>query len=165
MVLATGKVGTRSVTSPSEGGSTASTKVPRAELLGPWRRGGGVDSDRPMLRIGAMVASRQEIYFIAIRMQVGSVRRELGLIGLGDGARQIVVEALDRIEAQVRQWGVERLVVEAQLQELLASLMKLPAHLRTLKEAGQEGEITLERFEEWGLIAPRKREDGSGLVN
>jgi hypothetical protein len=98
-----------------------------------------------------MAASRQEVYFIAIRMQTGSIRRELGLIGLGERANRLALEVLEQVDAQVRQWGIDRLVAEAQLQELLGSLMKLPGNLRTLKEAGHEEALTLETFEEWGI--------------
>jgi hypothetical protein len=118
-----------------------------------------------MLRIGAMSASRQEVYYIAIRMQTGAIRRDLRLIGLGERAGQHVLDALDRVDARVREWGVTGLVAAEQLQRLLARLMALPGELRTLKEAGPDEELTLDLLEEADGSGPVPEDDGSGMVN
>lgn len=112
-----------------------------------------------------MVASRQQVYFIAIRMQSGNVRRELGLLGLGERASRVALEAMDGVDAQVRRWAVDGMVAEPQLRELLQALLQVPERLRTLKEAGREEEITLARFEEWGLLPSPAREAGPGPVS
>jgi hypothetical protein len=110
-----------------------------------------------------MVASKQEVYFIAIRMQLGSLRRDLGLIGLGDRASHVVLEELDRVEAQVREWRVSGLVAAEQLQRLLARLMALPGELRGLAEGGPDEEFTLDLLEEEGAGGSGGMEDGSGM--
>ena len=117
-------------------------------------------AERPRHRSRAtnpeMPASKQEVYFIAIRMQVGAARRELPLVGLGEEACSAVLDALDAVEAQVREWHASGLVAVAQLQELLGALMKLPAALRTLREGGEEARITAGWLEEVGVIPRRE---------
>ena len=102
-----------------------------------------------------MPASKQEVYYIAIRMQVGAVRRELPLVGLGEEACCAVLDALDAVEAQLREWHASGLVAVAQLQELLGALMKLPGELRTLHEGGEEARIAAGWLEELGLLPAR----------
>jgi hypothetical protein len=102
-----------------------------------------------------MEASKQQVYFIAIRMQIGAIRRELPLVGLGERASATVVEAMDRLEAQVREWAVDGMVTVQQLQEHLGALMRLPGELRAVKEAGQEASLTLEVIELFGVLPPR----------
>jgi len=99
-----------------------------------------------------MEASKQEIYFIAIRMQAGTIRRELPLVGLCDGAREAVLQAVDLVEVQVREWKVDGMVTVQQLQELLAALMRLPGELRALKEAGRDEALTLEELRALGVV-------------
>jgi hypothetical protein len=118
-----------------------------------------------MLRIEAMEASKQQIYFMAIRMQTGAIRRELPLIGLGEAAARVVGEALDRVEGQVREWSVDGMVTPQQLQEILGALMRMPDELRMVKEAGKEDALTLEVFEAVGLLPTRVRGGGAGTVN
>jgi hypothetical protein len=110
-----------------------------------------------------MVASKQEVYYIAIRMQVGSIRRDLGLIGLGEHASHVVLEELDRVDAQVREGRVSGLVAAEQLQRLLARLMALPSELRALSESGPDEELTLDLIEEDGAGGPGGAENGSGM--
>jgi len=112
-----------------------------------------------------MEASKQEVFFIAIRMQTGAIRRDLPLIGFSDRAQRIVLQALDLVEAQVREWSVDRMVTPQQLQEILGALMRMPGELRTVKEAGQEDALTLEVFQAVGLLPPRERGGGSGTIN
>lgn len=118
-----------------------------------------------MLRIMAMEASKQQIYFIAIRMQTGAIRRELGLIGLCERARLTVLQAMDEVEAQVREWAVDGMVTPQQLQEFLGALMRLPGELRALKEAGQDETLTLEELQALGVISPPEPGGGEGAVN
>jgi len=110
----------------------------------------------PVLGIEAMAASKQDVYFIAIRMQVGAVRRELPLVGLGEQASEAVLFALECVEAEVQEWHASGLVAVAQLQALLAALMKLPGELRRLQEAGEEGCVTPGWLEEFGVIPGRE---------
>lgn len=112
-----------------------------------------------------MPASKQEVYFIAIRMQVGAVRRELPLVGLGEEACGTVLEALDVVEAEVREWRASGLVAVAQLQELLGALMKLPAELRALQEGGEEARITPDWLAELGVIPTREPGPPPGAVS
>jgi len=112
-----------------------------------------------------MEASKQEVFFIAIRMQTGSIRRELPLIGLGERATAVVLEVLDRVEGQVREWSIEGMVTPGQLQEVLAGLMRVTSDLREVKEAGKEDGLTLEMFEALGVLPPRPRGGGEGPVN
>jgi hypothetical protein len=118
-----------------------------------------------MLRIGAMSASRQEVYYIAIRMQTGAIRRDLRLIGLGERSSCAVLEALDQVDVQVREWGVTGLVAAEQLQRLLARLMALPGELRALREAGHEEGLTLDLLDEAVASGPEPEDDGSASVN
>lgn len=109
-----------------------------------------------------MEASKQQVYFIAIRMQAGAIRRELPLIGLEDGAGQAVLEAMEIVEAQLREWAVDGMVTVQQLRELLAALMRLPLELRTAKEAGHEGALTVEGLLSGLIPAPPEGAPGSG---
>lgn len=118
-----------------------------------------------MLRIDAMEASKQQIYFMAIRMQTGAIRRELPLIGLGERAMQTVLQAMELVEARIREWSIDGMVTPQQLQEILGALMRMPEELRMVKEAGQEDSLTLEVFEAVGLLPTRVRGGGSGTVN
>jgi len=118
-----------------------------------------------MLRIVAMEASKQQVYFMAIRMQTGSIRRELPLIGLCDLALQTVNQAMDMVEAQVQEWAVDGMVTVQQLQELLGALMRLPGELRTVQEAGQDGALTLEVLLASGLLPAPERGGGAGTAN
>jgi hypothetical protein len=118
-----------------------------------------------MLRIVAMEASKQQVYFIAIRMQAGAVRRELPLIGLRERAREAVLEAMDLVEAQLREWSVDGMVTLQQLQELLGALMRLPGELRTVREAGQDEALTLEMLQAFGILPPLEEDGGAGAAN
>lgn len=118
-----------------------------------------------MLRIVAMEASKQQVYFIAIRMQAGAIRRELPLIGLGDRARQTVLQAMDMVEAQLREWAFDGMVTLRQLQELLGALMRLPGELRAVREAGQEEALTLEVLHAFGVVPPQEQDGGAGTAN
>jgi hypothetical protein len=118
-----------------------------------------------MLRIMPMEASKREIYFIAIRMQTGAIRRELPLIGLGEQASATVLEAMELVEGQVREWAVEGMVTTQQLQDLLGALMRLPGELRTVKEAGQEGSLTLEVLEMFGVVPASGPVGGAGAAS
>lgn len=112
-----------------------------------------------------MAASKQEVYFIAIRMQVGAVRRELPLVGLGEPASETVRVALEGVEAQLREWHASGLVAVAQLQELLGALMKLPAELRALQDGGEEARITPDWLAELGVIPAREPGPPPGAVS
>jgi hypothetical protein len=114
-----------------------------------------------------MEASKQQVYFIAIRMQAGAIRRELPMIGLGEHASQTVLEAMELVEAQLRDWAAEGMVTVLQLQELLGALMRLPGELRTVKEAGRDDTLSLEILQAFGILpAPGEGEGGGdGAVN
>jgi hypothetical protein len=112
-----------------------------------------------------MEASKQQVYFIAIRMQIGAIRRELPLIGLCEPASQIVIEAMDLVEAQLRDWAVEGMVTVPQLQELLGALMRLPGELRTVKEAGRDDALSLEVLQAFGILPAPDEGGGDGAVN
>ncbi|HSM93729.1 MAG TPA: hypothetical protein VLT47_12655 [Anaeromyxobacteraceae bacterium] len=112
-----------------------------------------------------MDASKQEIYFIAFRMQVGAIRRELPMIGLCEPGRAVVLEALDLVEAQVREWAAEGMVTVPQLQESLGALMRLPDELRIVKEAGQDGHLSLEVLRAFGILPQREEAGGGGPIN
>ena len=98
-----------------------------------------------------MAASKQEVYFIAIRMQVGAIRRELPVIGLCDQGRDTVLEALELVEAQVREWAAETMVTVQQLQEALAALMS--PYFEHIDDAPAEDSIPIfagrERWQVW----------------
>lgn len=126
---------------------------------------GAADLSAPMLRIEVMEASKQEIYFIAIRMQTGAIRRELPLIGLCDQAGRTVLQAMDLVEAQVREWAADGMVTLQQLQELLGPLMRLPGELRVVKDAGQDEALTLEVLEVFGVVPARDGGGGAGTIN
>jgi hypothetical protein len=110
-----------------------------------------------------MAASKQEVYYIAIRMQAGALRRDLRLIGLGERASHVVLEELDRVDARIREWRVSGMVAAEQLQRLLARLMALPGELRALNEAGPDEEFTLDLLDEEGAGDPGGAGDGSGM--
>jgi hypothetical protein len=114
-----------------------------------------------------MEASKQQVYFIAIRMQAGAIRRELPMIGLGEHASRTVLEALELVEAQLRDWAAEGMVTVLQLQELLGALMRLPGELRTVKEAGRDDALSLEILQAFGILpAPDEGAGGGdGAVN
>jgi hypothetical protein len=112
-----------------------------------------------------MAANRNDLHFLAIRMQVGAIRAQLPGLGLCEPAAQVVGEVLNRIDAQVREWQLDGMVVQAQLQELLVLLMRVPGDLRELKEAGKDGELTIEIFEALGIVAPRDPGPGPGTVS
>jgi hypothetical protein len=112
-----------------------------------------------------MEASKQQIYFIAIRMQTGAIRRELPLIGLRDRASATVLHGLELVEAQVREWAADGMVTLRQLEELLGALMRLPTELRTVKEAGADEALTLEVLEAFGAVPPRGPAGGGGAAN
>ena len=118
-----------------------------------------------MLRIVAMEASKQQIYFIAIRMQTGAIRRELPMIGLCDRARDTVLQSMDMLEEQVREWAADGMVTSLQLQEVLGALMRLPAELRTVKEAGRDDALTLEVLQTFGILPALDAGGGEGELN
>ena len=99
-----------------------------------------------------MEPSRQELFFLAIRMQAGAIRRELPALGLGDRAAGVVLQALDLMEAQVRQWSIDGMVAPAQLQDLLGALMRLPQDLREVVAAGKADAISMEILAAFGVL-------------